>query len=245
MRSDNICPSYKLDEKYFYHITTPEKAYWLGFIWCDGYVSSRRNTYEFKLGLSEKDRSHLEKLKKAISSSHEIKIYNVNTGQKEARLYISNKTFAGILYNEHEIQPRRPQTNSIEHLIDGYASERLTASFMRGVIDADGTIKIAKKEYSGVERNEFSISVTSHPTIVSLFNSSLIKYSVVDTIYSKHQDSDNCVTMQITGNNKVESILDWLYAECGDSMLDRKYERFLYIKRYMENYRNERGECKV
>jgi hypothetical protein len=234
---------YVVDEDYFLHINTPEKAYWLGFIWCDGYVSSRRGTFEFKLGLSESDKGHLEKLKKAISSTHEIKIYNVSTGHKEARLYISNKRFAGILFDEHEVQPHRPYSDSIEHLIEEFMEYGyLTSHFMRGVIDADGSIKIANKKYGEVERKEFSVSLSSHPKIVNLFNNALLRNNVLATIYRKSPDSENCVTMQVTGNNKVENILDWIYVDCGDSMLDRKHEKYLFVKNYMENYRNEKGE---
>ena len=48
-------------------IDTEEKAYWIGFIWCDGYNSKRyrgKNStpnYEFKLSLMEDDIGHLEK----------------------------------------------------------------------------------------------------------------------------------------------------------------------------------------
>ena len=34
-------PSYKANFNYFDKIDTPDKAYWLGFIWADGYIAKR------------------------------------------------------------------------------------------------------------------------------------------------------------------------------------------------------------
>lgn len=55
---------YTFNENIFDSINTPEKAYWLGFVWCDGYVIHRdkRNEYSIKLQLSMKDVEHLEKV---------------------------------------------------------------------------------------------------------------------------------------------------------------------------------------
>jgi hypothetical protein len=55
--------TYTYNTNYFDCINSSEKAYWLAFIWGDGYVCKRfRNgfwNYEFKLSLSEIDNSHL------------------------------------------------------------------------------------------------------------------------------------------------------------------------------------------
>jgi hypothetical protein len=42
-------------------IDSEEKAYWLGFLFADGYISKNKQTLE--VGLSEIDKSHLEKLR--------------------------------------------------------------------------------------------------------------------------------------------------------------------------------------
>ena len=53
-------PSYKANFNYFDKIDTPDKAYWLGFIWADGYIAKRerkqpngcvRIEYNLKLAL--------------------------------------------------------------------------------------------------------------------------------------------------------------------------------------------------
>ena len=49
---------YKLDITVFDSIDTEEKAYWLGFMFADGYVSKNN---AMSLTLKESDRSHIER----------------------------------------------------------------------------------------------------------------------------------------------------------------------------------------
>ena len=56
------------NENYFEKIDTEEKAYWLGFIYADGYIESKRKNSSQKFGitLNAKDINHLEKFKISI-----------------------------------------------------------------------------------------------------------------------------------------------------------------------------------
>ena len=54
----------RVDETVFNTIDTEEKAYWLGFMFADGFVLSADNT--IGLDLAEKDFHHLEKYKKFL-----------------------------------------------------------------------------------------------------------------------------------------------------------------------------------
>ena len=55
-------PNYKANFNYFDKIDSPDKAYWLGFIWADGYIAKRTRTqnghtrieYNLKLAIKEK-----------------------------------------------------------------------------------------------------------------------------------------------------------------------------------------------
>ena len=97
---------YYFNKNYFDIIDNSEKAYWLGFIWADGYVCKRKRKdnhieYDFKLSLSKIDSDHLEKFKKCLNSNHNILFYKLNTSSfcpqnEEARLSICNKYFGEI-----------------------------------------------------------------------------------------------------------------------------------------------------
>ena len=57
---------YKYNRDFFEVIDTPEKAYWLGFLYADGSVSSKRNDVE--ISLKGFDIEHLYKFKKFVKS---------------------------------------------------------------------------------------------------------------------------------------------------------------------------------
>ena len=60
---------YKVNENYFENIDTKEKAYWLGFLYADGYVRKG----ELRLKLKFSDKKHIKKFKKELKSEHIIK----------------------------------------------------------------------------------------------------------------------------------------------------------------------------
>ena len=64
------------DKDYFEVINTPEKAYWLGFIYADGCIT-KRNVFSIKLSI--KDIELLEELKKDLNSEHKIGTYEMDT----------------------------------------------------------------------------------------------------------------------------------------------------------------------
>lgn len=242
---------YTVNENYFDVIDTPEKAYWLGFIWGDGYVAQRnRNgyiSYEFKLGLSEIDKEHLEKFKLDIQSTHPIKLYNVtgfDTTNKEARIFISNKKLGSTLYNKYNIQPRR---NNFNNIIEN-VPKKFYSDLIRGFIDSDGTIISKNIQYKNINRKEFSIGIISNESVLDFFNDRLLKNNFTTTIYKKtkrHDNADGLVkSIRITGNNKVFTILDWLYNDKKKISLERKYNKYIEIKNYMTEYIAEVGGLK-
>lgn len=62
---------YTFNTDFFKIIDNEEKAYWLGFISADGYLNKKGNT--LGICLNEKDKNHLEKFKKSIEYTGEIK----------------------------------------------------------------------------------------------------------------------------------------------------------------------------
>lgn len=59
-RSSSESHKLPVDSNFFHEINTEEKAYWLGFMYADGYVTNRT----MGIKLQESDSSHLEMLKK-------------------------------------------------------------------------------------------------------------------------------------------------------------------------------------
>lgn len=71
---------------FFKEIDTEEKAYWLGFIAADGFITTRDNTVGITLG--RKDKNHLFKFTKSISATNPVNDYVADTayGKKQSHL---------------------------------------------------------------------------------------------------------------------------------------------------------------
>jgi hypothetical protein len=59
---------YSLNHEYFEDITTPEQAYWLGFLVADGTVIKTAKTYALRLELAERDAAHVQLFADAMGS---------------------------------------------------------------------------------------------------------------------------------------------------------------------------------
>lgn len=81
-----------IDENIFDNINTEEKAYWLGFIFADGYISSK--SFHFELSLSLKDKDHLQKFSDFCKYTKSIK-----TDSYRCRFCLRNKHLWNTLNN--------------------------------------------------------------------------------------------------------------------------------------------------
>ena len=118
-------------------IDTEEKAYWLGFIFADGYIGStplrnnKKSVYNFEISLKLSDTSHLEKFKKFISYEKPVV-----TDDHRCRIMIANKHFWETL-NNYGCTPRKSLTLKFPKL-EIFKSKDLIRHFIRGYFDGDG-----------------------------------------------------------------------------------------------------------
>ena len=61
-----------VNNHYFDIIDNEHKAYWLGFLYADGCISSNRPTINFTL--NDKDINHIKAFKQDIESEHKISV---------------------------------------------------------------------------------------------------------------------------------------------------------------------------
>lgn len=137
-RDKNHIRIHDIKEDIFDIIDIPEKAYWLGFLYADGYVS--KNLSVLELSLQEKDATHVEKFKEFIGSSSPVKNKIITLNNKEftaKRLLICNKRICSDL-NKHGCTPAKSLTIGFPNL--NTLPESLQSHFIRGFIDGDGTI---------------------------------------------------------------------------------------------------------
>lgn len=142
----NIYRKYHFDEDFFEAIDTEDKAYWLGFLYADGYVSEKKNSIE--LGLKESDKEHLEKFKASLCANHKLSQTRKTVGGKEYvgyRLTLNSEKLKSDLINKGCVVRKTLRLSFPSHDI---VPAHLIRHFIRGYVDADGCIVVSENKVS-------------------------------------------------------------------------------------------------
>jgi len=212
---------FSVNHCYFECVDSAEKAYWLGFLYADGYVT---NQHKIGLALSKADISHVEKFRKAIDSTHTIHSY-FSSG-------FSNSEYVRLIFSSEKMAEDLNRLGCTQHksLTLKFPNENQVPAiylkdFARGYIDGDGSITTGgiyhpiRLKICGTEefleglRNYFNIIIT--PDMITA------------ALEKRHKDDKNTYSLTVGSTNRVLSILDELYAGA-TVFLDRKYS--FYIK---------------
>jgi len=193
------------DEYYFQNVDTQEKAYWLGFIYADGYQT--KNNY-FGLSLSVLDKSHLEKFNLAIRSTYSIKEYRVVSGYKPGAPYC-RLTFKSELFCKFLTEHGAMQNKTLILKFPETIPENLYSHFIRGYFDGDGSWTKDSKTKIG---RQFKLCGTE-----DFLNSICDILNIPKKLYKKA----NSFYISKAGE-KVLDIMNFLYSD-SEIHLDRKY----------------------
>lgn len=138
----------RCDETVFDKINNEESAYWLGFLYADGNISSTGNRLEVRLSI--KDLSHLEKFRSFLKLSTEIRT-GINNGNGFCHLAVRNKH----LWETLNTLGCCPQKSLILKFpkIDIFIGDKkeLIRHFIRGYIDGDGSLSLYKQSNGSIK----------------------------------------------------------------------------------------------
>ena len=227
----------KFDNTVFDTIDTEEKAYWLGFLYADGYVSSNKNVVELSLKASDKD--HIEKFRKFLKCTEEltVKVMKSTCKGKEferARLCLYNNHFWESLVKLGCV-PNKSLVLQFPSL-SIFSKEDLVIPFIRGYIDGDGCLYSTRTGRLAIQVIGTSEFLDGILEIFPQLNSKKKKDS-------RHPTS-NTYYISCTCN-KADSIANILYNNA-IVYLDRKYERYkrfaVPIEKSLELLGNNIGE---
>lgn len=211
----------KFDNTIFDIIDTEEKAYWLGFLYADGYISTDRDTVE--LSLMGNDTSHLEKFRAFLHCSNPIGIGKAvcdNKSFSRCRLHLANKHFHDQL-SALGCVPKKSLTLKFPNL-SIFSSENLVIPFIRGYFDGDGCVTHTNK-------GELEMIIVGTKEMLdgiklwcpNIFGSTIHKDK-------RHPDS-NTFTLVCTCNKATD--LGHLLYDNASIYLQRKYDKFNELKR--------------
>lgn len=215
----------KFDNTVFDSINSEEKAYWLGFLFADGYVSSDKNTVA--VSLKDTDSGHLTKLKNFFkATNHTVSHRKVRSNGKEydaCSFQVCDKHLKSRLI-ELGCHPRKSLILTFPNA-SIFANPDLVYPFIRGYVDGDGCLTFSK---SG--RLEISILGTE------AFLSGIQK-AFPDRFKSIHHikrtKSDIC-KISNTGTN-ADYVANILY-QGANIYLQRKFDRFAVLSRNIQDY---------
>lgn len=205
-----------VNEDYFREIDTEEKAYWLGFIWADGYVAQKAPWF---LCVQIKDHDHLEKFASSIEYRGEIKFPKYSGAfagsTQQSRLTICRKSICDRL----NLLGKNNKDFSIPDI-----NPDLIRHFLRGFFDGDGGLsryiknttknrKIYSYDYLEVF---FTCNLTMMESIKELFNTLDIKYSI------KKSKTEWIKYISIQKKESVSMLYMYMY-ENSNINLERKY----------------------
>ena len=204
----NRCRIY---ENVFDTIDTEENAYWLGFIYADGNISSTGNRFE--INLSVEDLDHMIKLKNFLNLETEIR-FSENNGNPCCRIAVRNKNLWEQL-NDKGCTPCKSLTLLFPDK-NIFTQEKLVYDFIRGYVDGDGSLGCYPKNNS----------ITTELSIVGTesFLISIMKFLKISG-YIRNKSSKNFENKSFSlqySSVKARKIARLLYKNA-TIYLDRKY----------------------
>lgn len=219
-RSLGIKKTRTFNDTYFDEINKKEKAYFLGLIYADGYIS---NECELGISLIYTDRRILDLLNQELGGVHIVKErkrntsfngYDYITHSADFRVY-SKPIYDGLTKNG--ISARKTNSN-IYPKIDG----EFIQHFIRGYFDGDGCVY--KHTHQGYNMVHFTCS-----------NKKFLEY--LDGVITKnigihgkiYKEKDKKYRLMYYRRTDAESLLNYMYYDSDNLRLERKYEKHLYI----------------
>lgn len=227
----------KFNENIFDRIDTEEKAYWLGFIFADGYIANIENQknqhklkYSFEISLAGKDIEHLHKFNKFMEfNGNNVKISKIICSGKEferCRWSVGNKHLWQTL-NSYGCTPNKSLTLKFPDK-NIFADKALIIPFIRGYFDGDGCVSVSKiGKYNALRVSLLGTKEMLNPIIELFYPRKLIK----------NNDKNDITYVYNLCALKAAGFLNTIYYNA-TIYLDRKFNKF-------QNWKNCRSKVKA
>lgn len=217
---------YVFNENYFEKINSEDKAYWLGFLYADGFIidSSKQNGGKRKglgigLALKEEDSYHVLNFLNAIQSNQTPIIKEINLNGKIFKA--CSVSFGSVKMGEDLIKIGCTPRKSLTLEYPKGLSKKYFPSFIRGYFDGDGCVSLSSNEKS------VSISMMGTNSFLSSIKDMLLLFGVRTNDVGKSKSS---AFILFVSNLDLKKFYTLLYKKSRASyLLDRKHEKFSKI----------------
>lgn len=190
-------------------------CYWAGFLAADGTIHQER---EICLRLARKDRSHLNKFRRAIDGNQKIRQISVNRQYPNSiidSIEVHGKDFVIALGKNFSVVPNKtfillpPALNKESHI----------RAFIRGYFDGDGCL-------TNTHDGHFQMTLTSGSKAILEWILIQINKFVASSNRYTHVRHHAAWRLSF-GGQQIVDILSWLYKDStNETRLTRKYCKF-------------------
>jgi DNA-binding transcriptional regulator WhiA len=195
--------------EYFFHELNEKSAYWLGFLYADGYVRMKDGkSGELKLKLKNTDKNHIEKFLKDVECKKPIKC-----GVDGKSEYCVVTLYSNLLVNK--LFELGCVNNKTQKILLPKLDEPYMSHFIRGYFDGDGSIHKVKDR-----PNSFSVSICSNNN----FNDDIVNFLG----YGKPYRYENYSVVKISKIMDITKFRDYIYSNAV-TFLERKFIKFKQI----------------
>ena len=215
---------YKVNQNYFDDIDNEWKAYWLGFLYADGYnitdkKSGTKNINIFGLCLATIDRGHLQKFLDSLQSDSNINDY---VGHLKGKEFYNSKV---NICNQHICQKLKekgcvPNKSLIlKFPNNNILPNNLVRHFIRGYFDGDGCIHINQ------ETKTISFGLVGTKEFLSEILDIFYNELNIDKKQICKKKNNNAYNISYSSITDIEKIYKYLYKDC-NIYLERKLNKF-------------------
>lgn len=226
---------------FFDVIDTEEKAYWLGFMYADGYIGASK--YSVGLNLSLKDIDHLKKFNNTleykkglnISETHQFGSKEHTNKNGEILYMVSTVIKDKQLWNGLNSKGCVPNKSLILTFPDEsiFANKKLIYDFIRGYVDGDGTLGVYPHSKTNPKLEESLLIVGTKS-----FLEGVQKYLGKGFLMHKENCHENTYRLGYS-TLKANKAAELLYKNA-TIYLDRKYN--IYINKFAALKSGKNGE---
>lgn len=188
-------------------------AYFLGFLWANGYVHNN----ELKIEITEEDGIDIEHIFTNLAS---FSIYKRIRNKRKPQMTFYYRD--AKIYNQLKSLGKYPNSIESHEKILNYIPKKYHIWFLRGLIDGDGCFYI--HDYGDTISRQFSITGSINFNWDFLKN--LLKsYNLNCTINLSKSEHSNSSRIRCTDSNSIKNFIKILYKDLDGIYLTRKYNK--------------------
>lgn len=221
-RKDCNSRKYTFNESFFSTIDTEAKAYWLGFLYADGYHKEDKRL--ISLTLQAKDGYMLERLREDLGANHPIAILppsGFKNAQEQRIIRFISKTMSANLV---ALGLRQAKSLTLQFPTSDQVPDHLIHHFIRGYFDGDGCVSLSRND----PRYTCIVLCVSKPFGEVIQN----KLNDVGIALNFRKQQSKIHNLQACGRIRCLKFLDYIYQNA-TIFLERKYEKYMIAKSYI------------